>query len=78
MDLEMRGPGERLGLRQTGWPTLAYARLPRDLARLTRAHRPAADIWARRTEPGWPELLERLGELGLGLGEPGDLSLRPD
>jgi ATP-dependent DNA helicase RecG len=67
LDLEMRGPGESLGLKQTGWPALTYARLPRDLARLARAHRLAADIWARRTEPGWPEILDRLSELGLGL-----------
>jgi ATP-dependent DNA helicase RecG len=64
LDLEMRGPGERLGLRQTGWPALTYARLPRDLARLARAHRLAADIWDRRTEPGWTELLDRLAEMG--------------
>jgi len=63
LDLSMRGPGERLGLRQAGWPILAYARLPRDLTRLARAHRLAADIWARRTEPGWPELLGAIGAL---------------
>jgi len=75
LDLEMRGPGESLGLRQTGWPALNYARLPRDLARLARAHRLAADIWARRTEAGWPELLERLSELGL---DSRGHDLRPD
>ncbi|MDR2724918.1 MAG: ATP-dependent DNA helicase RecG [Candidatus Adiutrix sp.] len=78
LDLSMRGPGERLGLRQAGWPALAYARLPRDLTRLVRAHRLADDIWARRTEPGWPELLNRLGELDLDHNAAGGSGLRPD
>ena len=74
LDLSMRGPGERLGLRQSGWPALTYARLPRDLARLARAHRLAADIWARRTEPGWPELLARLAQVP----DPGGAPMPPD
>ena len=78
LDLEMRGPGERLGLRQSGWPALTYARLPRDLARLARAHGLAADIWARRTEPPWLELLERLSEIGLGRNDLDDSGLKPD
>ncbi|MDR3038489.1 MAG: ATP-dependent DNA helicase RecG [Candidatus Adiutrix sp.] len=77
LDLEMRGPGEQLGLRQSGWPALTYARLPRDLDRLTQAHRLAADIWARRAEGPWPDLLARLAELGLGAGA-GRLDLEPD
>jgi ATP-dependent DNA helicase RecG len=47
LDLAMRGPGEHLGLRQAGWPALTYARLPRDLAPLARAHHLADDLWSR-------------------------------
>ena len=47
LDLAMRGPGEHLGLRQAGWPTLNYARLPRDLALLARAHGLADDLWSK-------------------------------
>ncbi len=46
LDLEMRGPGEQLGLRQSGWPAMTYARLPRDLPLLARAHRLAEELRA--------------------------------
>ena len=71
LDLTLRGPGEQLGLRQSGWPTLAYARLPRDLERLDQAHQLAADIWRRRSEGRWPEFLSRLEENGLNVDRPG-------
>jgi ATP-dependent DNA helicase RecG len=54
LDLEMRGPGEQLGLRQSGWPAMQYARLPQDLPILTRAHELAEEIWNA------PDLLSRL------------------
>lgn len=45
LDLEMRGPGEQLGLRQSGWPAMAYARLPQDLPLLSRAHELADELY---------------------------------
>ncbi len=54
LDLEMRGPGEQLGLRQSGWPAMRYARLPQDLPLLPRAHELAEEI--RRA----PDLSARL------------------
>ncbi len=52
MDLEMRGPGEQLGLRQSGWPAMSYARLPQDLPLLARAHQLAEELWAGRESDG--------------------------
>ena len=52
MDLEMRGPGEQLGLRQSGWPAMSYARLPQDLPLLTQAHQLARELWELREEDG--------------------------
>ncbi|MDR1052119.1 MAG: DEAD/DEAH box helicase [Deltaproteobacteria bacterium] len=43
-DLELRGPGEELGLRQSGWPRMDAARLPRDLPLLPRALELAKDL----------------------------------
>ncbi|MDR1045933.1 MAG: ATP-dependent DNA helicase RecG [Candidatus Adiutrix sp.] len=61
MDLSLRGPGEQLGLRQSGWPSLAYASLPRDLPLLPRAHRLAEEIWAARgADDRWQNLWGRL------------------
>lgn len=48
LDLEMRGPGEQMGLRQSGWPAMIYARLPQDLPLMDQAHRLAEEIWQRR------------------------------
>ncbi|MDR0882594.1 MAG: ATP-dependent DNA helicase RecG [Candidatus Adiutrix sp.] len=50
LDLEMRGPGEQLGLRQSGWPALTYARLPQDLPLLPRAQALAEQLWP--SQPG--------------------------
>ena len=47
LDLDMRGPGEQMGLRQAGWPALNYARLPRDLGLLARAHSLADDLFSQ-------------------------------
>ncbi|UQZ89678.1 DNA helicase RecG [Deltaproteobacteria bacterium Smac51] len=45
LDLELRGPGEQLGLKQSGWPIMNYAALPRDLPALAKAHHLAEDVW---------------------------------
>lgn len=46
IDLEMRGPGEVLGTRQSGTPIFTMARLPRDLPLLEMARRDAEDLVA--------------------------------
>ncbi|MBN8555305.1 MAG: ATP-dependent DNA helicase RecG [Deltaproteobacteria bacterium] len=47
VDLEMRGPGEFLGTRQSGMPAFELARLPRDLHLLQLAREEAAN-WGRQ------------------------------
>ena len=47
MDLSMRGPGEQMGLRQSGWPKMSYARLPQDLPLLAKAHELAESLWKK-------------------------------
>ena len=73
MDLSMRGPGEQLGLRQSGWPKMTYARLPQDLPLLTRAHELAESLWKKwDREPSLAGLSSALNfealESRLGLG----------
>ena len=46
-DLEMRGPGEFLGERQSGTPLLRFADLDRDEALLAAARR-TADAWLEK------------------------------
>jgi len=60
LDLEMRGPGEQLGLRQSGWPAMTYARLPQDLPLLDRANRLAEEIWNSRQADRWLEMWKKL------------------
>lgn len=55
-DLQRRGPGERLGLRQSGWPRLDYASFPRDLAKLPLANELAEDLWRNGRGPEDPAL----------------------
>lgn len=47
VDLEMRGPGELLGTRQSGLPVFSLARLPRDLPLLQMAKKDAEDLVSR-------------------------------
>jgi ATP-dependent DNA helicase RecG len=61
MDLKLRGPGEELGLKQSGWPNFRFVRLPGDLVYLPRALELAADLWARLDQ--WPDLAERIARL---------------
>jgi len=50
VDLEMRGPGELLGTRQSGVPVFSMARLPRDLSLLQMAKKDAEDLVAKGYE----------------------------
>ena len=63
LDLEMRGPGEQLGLRQSGWPAMNFARLPQDLPLLARAHALAGQI--RAEGELWAEIQQKLDFRGL-------------
>ena len=60
LDLEMRGPGEQLGLRQSGWPAMTYARLPQDLPLLAKAHELAEELMAGNDPAGGYSIWERL------------------
>src|SRR3954447_10732258 len=51
IDLELRGEGEMLGVRQSGLQAFRFARLPEDVELLERARR-----WAREILDGDPEL----------------------
>src|SRR5215216_804961 len=53
IDLELRGEGEMLGVRQSGMQALKFARLPEDVELLERARR-----WAREILDADPELRE--------------------
>jgi ATP-dependent DNA helicase RecG len=51
IDLELRGEGEMLGVRQSGMQAFKFARLPEDIELLERARR-----WAREILDSDPEL----------------------
>jgi len=53
IDLELRGEGEMLGVRQSGLQAFKFARLPEDVELLERARR-----WARELLDADPELRE--------------------
>jgi ATP-dependent DNA helicase RecG len=76
-DFEIRGPGEVLGLKQSGLPPFKVADLVRDRALLEMARRDAAEWVARSPALAWPEealikrrLLKAFGE-ALGLADVG-------
>ncbi|MDR1545907.1 MAG: DEAD/DEAH box helicase [Deltaproteobacteria bacterium] len=52
LDLKLRGPGQELGLRQSGWPLFKFAKLPGQLDLLPQALELAEALWARRAD--WP------------------------
>jgi ATP-dependent DNA helicase RecG len=54
-DLEIRGPGEFLGTRQSGLPELRVAHLIRDQAVLAQARREAFALVAQDPHLAWPE-----------------------
>ena len=72
-DLEIRGPGELFGARQSGLAPFRIARLPRDFDLLRMARRDAIDWIARDSDLSdapllRARLLREFGE-GLGLGD---------
>ncbi|MDR1036178.1 MAG: DEAD/DEAH box helicase [Deltaproteobacteria bacterium] len=48
LDLKLRGPGDELGLKQSGWPAFSFAKFPRDLSRLPEAFALADSLFADR------------------------------
>ena len=64
LDLRLRGPGEELGLRQSGWPKFSFCKFPRDLSELPRAEALARDLAGFQGEfsPGLALGLDRMGE----------------
>ncbi|MGL4209731.1 MAG: helicase-related protein, partial [Candidatus Adiutrix sp.] len=66
MDLTLRGPGEPLGLRQSGWPKMSFAKFPRDLGQLRQAHRLAENLWAN---PLWADCINAMNIDSAALGE---------
>jgi ATP-dependent DNA helicase RecG len=59
-DLAIRGPGDLLGTRQAGLPSLRIARLPEDWEWLERARDDTRDLLPRMAEPGLERLWERM------------------
>lgn len=65
-DLALRGPGDLLGTRQAGMPTLRAARLPEDWDWLVRARDDARELLGRLEGPALRALEEALGGRDLG------------
>jgi ATP-dependent DNA helicase RecG len=61
IDLKLRGPGEEMGLKQSGWPVFRFVKLPKDLNVLPQALKLADDLFEELDK--WPDLTERLGTL---------------
>jgi ATP-dependent DNA helicase RecG len=59
-DLALRGPGDLLGTRQAGLPSLTAARFPEDWEWLERARDDARALLPRMAEPGLEALWERM------------------
>ncbi|MDR0548649.1 MAG: DEAD/DEAH box helicase [Deltaproteobacteria bacterium] len=65
IDLTLRGPGEELGLKQSGWPVFSCVKLPKDLALLPGALELADELWPKLKD--YPDLFERLNALAKDL-----------
>ncbi|MDR3153167.1 MAG: DEAD/DEAH box helicase [Deltaproteobacteria bacterium] len=50
LDLRLRGPGEDMGLKQSGWPRFSFVKLPRDLKMMDRAFELADGLFGERGE----------------------------
>ena len=68
-DLELRGPGEVLGTRQTGAVNLRVADLVRDRALLTAPAGTGEPRWSATPRRRWQALIDRWLGRGLGYGE---------
>ena len=62
-DLALRGPGDLMGTRQAGLPTLRAARLPEDWDWLVRARDDARELLERLDAPALKALGEAVGEV---------------
>jgi ATP-dependent DNA helicase RecG len=75
-DLELRGPGEFLGTRQSGFGTLKMAKLT-DVPLIDLARREAATLLATDpnfSQPGYNLLAERVTEFWRNIQGAGDVS----
>ncbi|MDR2404878.1 MAG: DEAD/DEAH box helicase [Deltaproteobacteria bacterium] len=68
LDLTLRGPGEELGLKQSGWPKFSFCKFPRDLFELPRAIELAEDLYNFKNEFS-ADLSQGLDTLGQSLAE---------
>jgi hypothetical protein len=76
LDLQLRGPGEELGLKQTGWPSLTFAKLPAQVGALPMAMGWAETVWEIRTQ--WPDSLrEGLAAIAAQLAEAAEAQEAP-
>jgi ATP-dependent DNA helicase RecG len=62
LDLKLRGPGDDLGLKQSGWPDFAFAKFPRDLKHLPKAFELADALFGLRGQfpPGLSDALDKV------------------
>jgi ATP-dependent DNA helicase RecG len=58
MDMKIRGPGEEVELKASGWPIFKFAKFPRDLAFWPKALELADNLWPRLGQ--WPDLAARI------------------
>jgi ATP-dependent DNA helicase RecG len=68
LDLKLRGPGEDLGLKQSGWPKFDFVKLPGDLVRVAKAQAMAEKLFGMSDEYG-PDLEEGLAKMEKDLSE---------
>jgi ATP-dependent DNA helicase RecG len=73
LDLTLRGPGEDMGLKQSGWPSFSFLRLPKDLVNIDKAQKLALsllsheDEWSQELKKGLDAIEESLARDALGI-----------